>query len=71
MKGSTGTKMPGRQGSHSRILNPDFDYAQQVKISQVLSVLDAKIALNNKINIELEAMAKLIYDYWFAQFDFR
>lgn len=29
-----------------------------------------KIELNNKINGELEAIAKLIYDYWFVQFDF-
>lgn len=42
----------------------------QQKIAKVLSDLDAKIALNNKINAELEAMAKLIYDYWFVQFDF-
>ncbi|MGB0871393.1 MAG: restriction endonuclease subunit S [Flavobacteriales bacterium] len=39
-------------------------------IAKVLSDLDAKIELNNKINTELEAMAKLIYDYWFVQFDF-
>jgi type I restriction enzyme S subunit len=26
--------------------------------------------LNNKINAELEAMAKTLYDYWFVQFDF-
>lgn len=44
-------------------------YFQQ-KIAKVLSDLDAKIELNNKINAELEAMAKLIYDYWFVQFDF-
>ena len=25
---------------------------------------------NNKINQELEAMAKTLYDYWFVQFDF-
>lgn len=43
---------------------------EQQKIAKVLSDLDAKIELNNKINIELEAMAKLIYDYWFVQFDF-
>lgn len=36
----------------------------------LLSALDKKIQLNNKINTELEAMAKLIYDYWFVQFDF-
>jgi type I restriction enzyme, S subunit len=43
---------------------------QQQKISKVLSDLDAKIELNNKINTELEAMAKMLYDYWFVQFDF-
>ena len=42
----------------------------QSKIAKVLSDLDAKIELNNKINAGLEAMAKLIYDYWFVQFDF-
>jgi type I restriction enzyme S subunit len=30
----------------------------------------AKIELNNRINAELEGMAKLLYDYWFVQFDF-
>ncbi|MDC1134376.1 restriction endonuclease subunit S [Alphaproteobacteria bacterium] len=39
-------------------------------IVQTLSVLDKKIELNNQINSELEATAKLIYDYWFVQFDF-
>jgi type I restriction enzyme S subunit len=42
----------------------------QQKIASVFSTLDAKIELNNRINAELEAMAKLIYDYWFVQFDF-
>ena len=42
----------------------------QDKIAKVLSDLDAKIELNNKINQELEAMAKTLYDYWFVQFDF-
>ncbi len=39
-------------------------------VAKVLSDLDAKIELNNKINRELEAMAKTLYDYWFVQFDF-
>lgn len=43
---------------------------EQKKIADVLFALDKKIELNNKINAELEAMAKLIYDYWFVQFDF-
>ena len=44
-------------------------YDQQ-RIADVLSALDAKIELNNRINAELEAMAKTLYDYWFVQFDF-
>ena len=43
---------------------------QQNKIADILSVLDNKIELNNKINAELENMAKTLYDYWFVQFDF-
>lgn len=42
----------------------------QNQISRLLSTLDAKIDLNNRINAELEAMAKTLYDYWFVQFDF-
>lgn len=42
----------------------------QNAIASVLYSLDSKIELNNKINAELEAMAKTIYDYWFVQFDF-
>lgn len=40
------------------------------KAVDFLSSLDAKIELNNRINTELEAMAKTLYDYWFVQFDF-
>ena len=32
--------------------------------------IDKKIELNNRINAELEALAKTLYDYWFVQFDF-
>ena len=49
---------------------PFWEIGIQTKIAKVLSDLDAKIELNKKINTELEAMAKLIYDYWFVQFDF-
>ena len=47
---------------------PDKD--DQERIASVLTALDAKIELNNRINEELEGMAKLLYDYWFVQFDF-
>ncbi|WBX70372.1 restriction endonuclease subunit S [Tenacibaculum retecalamus] len=42
----------------------------QKQIAKVLSNSDTKIEINNKINEELEALAKTIYDYWFVQFDF-
>lgn len=48
----------------------EFDNVEQKKIAVVLSTLDAKIDLNNRINAELQALAKTIYDYWFVQFDF-
>ncbi|ECC1659828.1 restriction endonuclease subunit S [Salmonella enterica subsp. salamae] len=43
---------------------------EQRKISRLFSLIDEKITLNNRINTELEAMAKTLYDYWFVQFDF-
>ena len=68
---STGTKVkhtsPERMYDLKAILP---DVLEQQKIASVLSVLDAKIELNNRINAELEAMAKTLYDYWFVQFDF-
>lgn len=42
----------------------------QAKIAAILDALNAKIENNNAICAELEAMAKLLYDYWFVQFDF-
>jgi type I restriction enzyme S subunit len=49
---------------------PLIPLKDQNQIAKVLSDLDAKIELNNRINAELEGMAKLIYDFWFVQFDF-
>jgi Restriction endonuclease S subunits len=70
LDGSTG------QGEFDRVrlfniqVNYPEDKFTQQKIAKVLSDLDAKIELNNRINAELEAMAKLVYEYWFVQFDF-
>ena len=47
---------------------PDKDI--QDKTVEVLSLIDRKIDENCKINDNLEQQAKLIYDYWFTQFDF-
>lgn len=46
------------------------DLPIQNKIANVLSAIDRKIDINNKINIELEQTAKDLYDYWFVQFNF-
>lgn len=71
MNGSKGTKMP--RGDKTQIMDfliPSFEVEKQKQIAAVLSALDKKIELNNRINTELEAMAKTLYDYWFVQFDF-
>ena len=65
-------------GSHKRIdLNNFLDIeitlpkmSIQKQIGKTLSALDLKIELNKRINDNLEAMAKQLYDYWFVQFDF-
>lgn len=71
MNGSKGTKMP--RGDKKQILDfpiPEYTIPTQHSIAKVLSDLDEKIELNNKINKDLESMAKTLYDYWFVQFDF-
>jgi type I restriction enzyme S subunit len=42
----------------------------QKKIAHILSVIDEKIELNKKINKKLEELARLLYEYYFVQFDF-
>lgn len=54
--------------SYLDLLLPDFE--TQKKCGDFLYLLNSKIQINNRINTELEAMAKTIYNYWFVQFDF-
>lgn len=54
----------------SQIEIPYIDREAQDRIVNVLKNIDNKIDNNNKINSELESMAKTIYDYWFLQFEF-
>lgn len=42
----------------------------QDHISEMLSAIDKKIVNNNRINDNLQQQLKLLYDYWFTQFDF-
>jgi type I restriction enzyme S subunit len=68
---NTGTGVPSMTFDSYYNLDISLPKIQiQEKIASVLSALDSKIELNNRINAELEAMAKTIYDYWFVQFDF-
>ena len=43
----------------------------QDKLVSILHSVDLKVELNNRINSELEAMVKTVYNYWFVQFDFQ
>ena len=45
------------------------DYSTQCRISRVLSALDDKIELNNRINHNLEQQAQALYKSWFVDFE--
>ncbi len=47
---------------------PDMEHQKHTGV--LLDTINQKIENNNKINVELESMAKTIYDYWFLQFEF-
>lgn len=71
-KMKSGSNIPtlNRNHLHPISINATTDKILQRRIANTLSNIDNKIELNNKINDELEAMAKTIYDYWFLQFEF-
>lgn len=67
------------QGSQTKFLTmqildefqvEDIHISEQKRVTEILKYIDCKIENNNKINQELELMAKTIYDYWFLQFEF-
>lgn len=68
---SKGTKMP--RGDKDAILKYDIKLPpldEQKAIAKVLSDLDEKIGINNKINKKLEEMAQAIFKQWFVDFEF-
>ena len=69
MEGTSGRKRVN-EGALKLYELPIPEKTTQIKIADVLSKLDSKIELNNRISAELEGMAKTLYDYWFVQFDF-
>ncbi|MCD8032175.1 MAG: restriction endonuclease subunit S [Bacteroides sp.] len=71
LKNTTGSTVFGISAKMFDLINvPNIDINTQTKIALTLKSLDDKIEINNRINAELEAMAKTIYEYWFVQFDF-
>ena len=69
LAGSKGSKMP--RGDKNHIMQytvPLLD--SEVEIGDFIDDINSKILLNESICLDLESMAKTIYDYWFLQFEF-
>ena len=58
------------KGVFEEIEIPSISRSEQDKIAKVLLVLDKKIKLNSEVNDNLAQQLRLLYDYWFTQFDF-
>lgn len=58
------------KGVFEEIEIPSISRSEQDKIAKVLLVLDKKIKLNSEVNDNLQQQLRLLYDYWFTQFDF-
>ena len=66
-----GSAQPGanaKQFSEFSFKAPNL--STQKSIAEVLSSIDDKIELNNKINQELETLAQLLFKQWFIDFEF-
>ena len=66
----TGSAIPHisqKQIEDYKILLPNLEI--QRRIASILSSLDRKIELNNKINVDLEEMAQAIFKNWFVDFE--
>lgn len=72
INGGDKSTVPGvdRNALHAMEIPYTENRDEQELIANALSSIDDKIALNKKMMVELEDTARLIYDYWFTQFDF-
>lgn len=67
----TGTTFAEISGSVVKNLKFSIpDLPTQTAIAEILSSLDDKIELNNKINQELETLAQTLFKQWFIDFEF-
>lgn len=69
---SGGSAVPTLNRNHIHPIEVYFpiDIDEQKRIADVLSALDDKIEINNKINENLEAQAQAIFKQWFVDFEF-
>ena len=65
--GAVQAKLPIKNIENLLIILPPLDV--QKKIAGVLSALDDKIELNNKMNENLEAQAQALFKSWFVDFE--
>lgn len=71
MLGAKGSKMP--RGDKEQIMRypiPILSSQEEENVGAMIVDISSKIAISRRINDNLEAMAKQLYDYWFVQFDF-
>lgn len=69
MTGAKGTKMP--RGDKGHIMNwavYQSTLSQQQNIAEILAPLDDKIAVNRRINANLESQAQALFKSWFVDF---
>ena len=67
----TGTSIPHISVKQIKEFNfPLPNFSEQKQISIILNSLDSKIELNNRMNQTLEKISRIIFKFWFVQFEF-
>lgn len=66
--GTTFAEVSGKTMREIEVVVPN-EIDDQRRIASILSSLDRKIELNNKINADLEEMAQAIFKNWFVDFE--
>lgn len=66
--GTTFAEISGAVVKNLKFKIPDLP--TQTAVAEILSSLDDKIELNNKINQELETLAQTLFKHWFVDFEF-
>lgn len=59
-----------KEGMEDNDITIPVSTGYQKTVARILRTIDDKIALSKKMMAELEDTARLIYNYWFTQFDF-